>query len=62
MTIQTCGSYDGEDQMYSLIVGFEQHAMTLDGLTREDMENLKSCIDCMLGMWEPELDPEEEHY
>jgi len=46
--IQTAGSYDGE--FYSLIIGFRksEHAVTLDGLSKEDMLELQSCIDCML--------------
>lgn len=47
-SIQTAGTSDGE--FYSLIIGFRKsdHAITLDGLTKEDMLELKSCIDCML--------------
>lgn len=47
-TIQTCGSSDHENDEYSLSIGFETHAITLDGLTKDDMLNLQSCIDCML--------------
>jgi hypothetical protein len=47
-SIQTCGGYN-EDGGYSLTVAFtDQHAITLDGLSYEDMLQLKSCIDCML--------------
>ena len=46
-TIQTCGGFDGE--VYSLTIAFtDQHAINLDGLSYEDMLQLKSCIDCML--------------
>jgi hypothetical protein len=47
-TIQTAGTFDGE--YYSLIIGFRKsdHAITLDGLSKGDMLELKSCIDCML--------------
>jgi hypothetical protein len=46
-TIQTCGTYDGE--YYSIVVAIgDSHALTLDGLSKEDMLQLKSCIDCML--------------
>jgi hypothetical protein len=46
-TIQTAGTYDGE--YYSIIVAIgNAHAITLDGLSKEDMLQLKSCIDCML--------------
>ncbi len=45
--IQTCGGFDGE--VYSLTLAFtDQHAITLDGLSYEDMVELKSCIDCMI--------------
>lgn len=46
--IQAAGSFDSKDDMYSLIIGFEHHAITLEGLCKKDMEELKSCIDCML--------------
>lgn len=47
MTVQTSGTYDGE--VYSLNVAFtDQHVVTLEGLSQEDMLELKSCIDCML--------------
>jgi hypothetical protein len=45
-TIQTCGGFDGE--VYNITVAFEKHAITLDGLSVEDMLDLQSCIDCML--------------
>ena len=45
-TIQTCGGFDGE--VYNITVAFEKHAITLDGLSKEDMLELQSCIDCML--------------
>ena len=45
--IQTSGTYDGE--VYSLNVAFtDQHVVSLEGLSHEDMLELKSCIDCML--------------
>lgn len=47
-TIQTCGGSDPINDEYSLTIGFEKHAITLDGLSKEDMLNLQSCIDCML--------------
>jgi hypothetical protein len=51
-TIQTCGSMgDGE---YSLTIAFEKHAITLDGLSKEDMVELQSCIGCMLFEEEPD--------
>lgn len=55
-TIQTCGSFDHIDDIYSLTIAFEHqnHAITLDGLSKEDLEELKSCIDCLVG--EPDLD------
>jgi hypothetical protein len=45
--IQTCAGFDGDD--YSITIAFtDQHAITLDGLSYEDMLQLKSCIDCMI--------------
>jgi hypothetical protein len=45
-TIQTCGGMcDGD---YSITVAFEKHAISLEGLSKEDMLELQSCIDCML--------------
>lgn len=46
-TIQTSGTFD--EEFYSLNISFnEYHVVTLDGLSKEDMIELKSCIDCML--------------
>lgn len=47
-TIQTCGSSDPINDEYSLTIGFEKQAITLDGLSKEDMLELQSCINCML--------------
>jgi hypothetical protein len=45
--IQTSGTMDGE--FYALNIAFnDYHVVTLDGLSKEDMEELKSCIDCMI--------------
>jgi len=45
--IQTAGTFDGE--YYSLIIAFnDSHAISLDGLSKEDMLQLQSCVDCML--------------
>lgn len=55
-TIQTCGTMaDGE---YSLTIAFETHSITLDGLSKEDMLELQSCVDCML--FEEETDGTRE--
>jgi hypothetical protein len=45
-TIQTCGGFDGD--FYNITVAFEKQAITLDGLSKDDMLELKSCIDCIL--------------
>jgi hypothetical protein len=46
-SIQTSGTYDGE--FYSLNIAFnDNHVVTLDGLSHEDMLQLNSCIDCMI--------------
>ena len=47
-TIQTCGSSNPDEDEYSLTIAFEKQAITLDGLSKDDMLELKSCIDCML--------------
>jgi hypothetical protein len=47
-TIQTCGSCNPDEDEYSLTIAFEKQSITLDGLSREDMLQLQSCIDCML--------------
>ena len=47
-TIQTCGSSNPEEDEYSLTIAFEKQAITLDGLSKDDVLELKSCIDCML--------------
>jgi hypothetical protein len=45
--IQTCGGYDGD--FYNITICFtDQHVITLDGLSLEDMLELKSCIDCII--------------
>jgi hypothetical protein len=46
--IQTCGGYN-EDHEYSLSICFnDNYLVTLDGLSKEDMQEIKSCVDCML--------------
>ncbi len=47
-TIQTCGTYDGEYYSITVAIG-DTHAVTLDGLSKEDMLELKSCIDCIIS-------------
>ena len=47
-TIQTCGSSNPEEDEYSLTIAFEKQAITLDGLSKDDVLEIKSCIDCML--------------
>ena len=47
-TIQVGGSSTPEEDEYSLTIGFEKQSITLDGLSKDDMLELKSCIDCML--------------
>jgi hypothetical protein len=46
-TIQTCGTYNGEYYSVAVAIG-DAHAVTLDGLSKEDMLQLKDCIDCMM--------------
>jgi len=46
-TIAVSGSYDGE--CYTINVAFNDfHVMTLDGISREDLFELASCITCMM--------------
>jgi hypothetical protein len=45
--IQTSGSSD--DEFYTLNIAFnDYHLVSLDGLSQEDLKEIKSCIDCML--------------
>ena len=49
MRIQTTGSFDSITGIYSISICTDEHrVVTLDGLTRDDMLELHSCIDCML--------------
>lgn len=49
MTIQTTGSFDSNFNNYSISICMENdRVFTLDGLTKKDMIELRSCIDCML--------------
>ena len=47
-TIQTCGSSNPDEDEYSLTIAFEKQAITLDGLSKDDVLEIKSCIDCIL--------------
>jgi hypothetical protein len=47
-TIQTCGSSNPDEDEYSVTIAFEKQAITLDGLSKDDMLEIKSCIDCIL--------------
>lgn len=52
--IQTCGSHDSLTDEFSLSMAFgDGPALTFEGLTREQVINLRDCLDCMI--WE-ELD------
>lgn len=45
--IETSGSYDGE--CYTINVAFNDfHVMTLDGLSREDLFELASCVTALM--------------
>jgi hypothetical protein len=51
--VQTCGGFDGD--FYNITICFtDSHCINLDGLSKEDMLELQSCINCMLI--EDELD------
>lgn len=53
-SIQTCGSYDGmtDEFTFSMVFG-DNPALTFEGMTREQVTNMRDCLDCML--WQ-ELD------
>ena len=45
---QVAGTYDGE--YFSVIISMnDTHAISLDGLSKDNMLELQSCIDCMLS-------------
>lgn len=46
-TVQTCGTFDGDYYSITVAIG-DIHTITLDGLSKDDMLELKSCVDCML--------------
>jgi hypothetical protein len=47
--IQTCGSRDSLTDEFTLSMCFgESPALTFEGLTREQIVNLRDCLDCML--------------
>jgi len=44
---QVAGTYDGE--YFSVIISMnDTHAISLDGLSKEDMMEIQSCVECML--------------
>ncbi len=46
-TIQTCGGFDGD--FYNITICFtDSHCITLDGLSKDDMLEIQSCVECML--------------
>jgi len=48
-SIQTCGSRDGLTDEFTLSMCFgESPALSFEGLTREQVINLRDCLDCML--------------
>lgn len=52
--IQTCGSYNAIDDSYTFSIAFgDGPAMSLDGLTKEDIYEIASCALCLL--------PEEDY-
>jgi len=46
--IQACGSYDAAEDEYSLTVSSGGLVVTFDFLSEEDIEELVSCLTCML--------------
>lgn len=55
MKIQTTGSFDKNEDLYSLSVCFENHSITLDGLSKEDMKELQSCVNILLEINEEDF-------
>ena len=55
MTIQTTGSFDKTEQFYSLSVCFDSHSVTLDGLTKDDLKELQSCVNILLEIDESDF-------
>tara|TARA_R110000868_G_scaffold223073_3_gene474892 strand:- start:1137 stop:1340 length:204 start_codon:yes stop_codon:yes gene_type:complete len=56
IVIQTCGSHNPEDGYSITMVFNDYHSLTFDGLAKEDLEEIKSCIECLLWVEESELD------
>ena len=53
--IQTTGSYDGKSGDFSISISpDDNHLFTLDGLSVEDMKELKSLVDILLESYEDE--------
>lgn len=51
--IQSTGSYNGVDEIFSLtFCPNESHAITFDGLTIADMKDIKSLVDILLEEYE----------
>lgn len=51
--IQSCGSYDPLTETYSISVGYEELCFTIDNLDRKDLEELQSCLACILDSDDP---------
>lgn len=52
-SLQACGSFDPLTNEYSLSLTSGSLLLTFDFLTRDQVEHIKSCIDCMLISSEP---------
>lgn len=46
--IQSCGTYDPVTDEYSLTIGYKDISLTLEGLNTADVEELQSCLNCLL--------------
>lgn len=63
MSIQSCGSYDGDT--YSVSIGHGDLAFSLDGLTHADVEDLADLFLCLLYRddepyaWHSEYEPND---
>ena len=57
--IQTCGSYSGSDDSYSVSIANDGLCFTLDGLSRSDVESIGDLALCLLF---DEREPPTWHY
>ena len=65
--IQTCGSHDATDDMFSLSIADTKIAVTFDGLDREDLENIADLCHLLLYQkdspvtWHSHFEPNDSY-